>query len=66
MALLIATLFKLPVDHIERDQGIGANTNVQRPDNAQLDTTKLSRELGINIEQANFETTVRRCLEPFI
>ena len=66
MALLIATLFKLPVDHIERDKGAATNTNVQRPDNAALDSTKLSHELGINIEQANFETTIRRCLEPFV
>jgi len=66
MGLLIATLFHLPVDHIERDQGIETSTSVLRPDNAALDSSKLSRELGINIEQAKFETTVRRCLEPFL
>jgi len=66
MALLIASLFNLPSDHIERDQGLGTNTNVQRPDNAQLDISKLSRELGIHIEQAKFETTIRRCLESFL
>lgn len=66
MALLIASLFKLPIDHIERDPGIETNSNVQRPDNAALDSTKLSRELGIQIEQANFETTIRRCLESFL
>jgi dTDP-4-dehydrorhamnose reductase len=66
MALLIASLFQLPIDHIERDQGLATNTNVQRPDNAALDTNKLSHELGIHIEQAKFETTIKRCLEAFL
>jgi dTDP-4-dehydrorhamnose reductase len=66
MALLIATLFQLPIDHIERDQGIETNTAVPRPDNVALDSSKLSRDLGIHIDQANFETTIRRCLEPFL
>ncbi|CAF3079731.1 unnamed protein product [Rotaria sp. Silwood2] len=66
MALLIASLFQLPIDHIERDQGIGTNVNVQRPDNAALDSSKLSNELGIYINQVKFETTIKHCLEPFI
>jgi dTDP-4-dehydrorhamnose reductase len=66
MALLIASLFNLPIDHIERDQGAQTNANVQRPDNAALDSTKLSRELGIHIKQADFQTTIRRCLESFL
>jgi hypothetical protein len=66
MALLIATIFQLPIDHIERDPGIETNTNVLRPDNAALDTNKLSRELRIHIDQAKFEPTIRRCLEPFL
>jgi hypothetical protein len=66
MALLIATLFQLPVDHIERDQGLVADTNVQRPNNAALDGSRLSSELGIHIDQANFQTTIRRCLEAFL
>jgi len=66
MALLIASLFNLPIDHIERDQGAQTNANVQRPDNAALDSTKLSRELGIHIEQVNFQITIRRCLESFL
>jgi S-adenosylmethionine synthetase len=66
MALLIASLFQLPIDHIERDQGLATNTNVQRPDNAALDTNKLSHELGVHIEQAKFETTIKRCLEAFL
>jgi dTDP-4-dehydrorhamnose reductase len=66
MALLIASLFQLPIDHIERDQGIETNTNIQRPDNAALDCKKLSNELGIDIEQAKFEPTIRRCLESFL
>lgn len=66
MALAIVTLFQLPMDHIERDQQSGANTNVQRPDNAQLDSSKLSEQLGIHITRANFEATIKKCLEPFI
>ncbi|CAM4860191.1 unnamed protein product [Rotaria socialis] len=63
---VIASLFQLPIDHIERDQGTGTNTNVQRPENAALDSSKLSDQLGININRANFETTIKRCLESFI
>ncbi|CAF2985746.1 unnamed protein product [Rotaria socialis] len=66
LALVIASLFQLPIDHIERDQGTGTNTNVQRPENAALDSSKLSDQLGININRANFETTIKRCLESFI
>ncbi len=33
---------------------------------ATLDSTKLSRELGIYIEQENFETTIWSCLESFL
>ncbi|CAF1311664.1 unnamed protein product [Adineta ricciae] len=66
MALLIASLFHLPVDHIERDQPIVSGESVPRPDNAALDSTKLATEFGIQIEQADFETTLRRCLEPFV
>lgn len=66
MAVLIATLFRLPIDHLERDQGAMSNVAVPRPDNAALDCSKLSRELGIRIEQADFEATVRRCLEAFL
>ncbi|UJR31620.1 hypothetical protein I4U23_019102 [Adineta vaga] len=66
MALLIASLFHLPIDHIERDQGIVSTTTVPRPDNAALDSSKLSNELGIHIEQADFETILRRCLESFL
>ena len=66
MALLIASLFHLPVDRIERDQPIVSGESVPRPDNAALDSTKLATELGIQIEQADFETTLRRCLEPFV
>lgn len=66
MSLLIANLFHLPVDHIERDQPIASGGSVPRPDNAALDSTKLTSELGIKIEQADFETTLRRCLEPFL
>jgi dTDP-4-dehydrorhamnose reductase len=66
MAILIASLFQLSIDHIERDQGIPSNINVPRPDNAALDIHKLSNELSIHIDQANFETTIRRCLEPFL
>lgn len=65
MVALIASLFNLSIDHIERDPGIENAGSVQRPDNAQLDMQKLS-QVGINIEQANFETTIRRCLETFI
>ncbi|CAF0922706.1 unnamed protein product [Rotaria sordida] len=66
MALIIASLFQLPIDHIERDQNIGTNINVQRPNNAALDCSKLSNELGIHINQVKFETTIKNCLEPFI
>ncbi|CAF0856272.1 unnamed protein product [Rotaria sordida] len=66
MALIIASLFQLPIDHIERDQNIGTNINVQRPNNAALDCSKLSNELGIYINQVKFETTIKNCLEPFI
>jgi len=66
MALLIASLFQLSINHIERDQGLITNTNVQRPDNAALDISKLSNELDIHIDQANFQTTIKRCLEPFL
>ncbi|CAF3841776.1 unnamed protein product [Adineta steineri] len=66
MAILIASLFHLPIDHIERDQGSVSNANVQRPDNAALDSSKLSHDLGIHIDQVNFETTIRRCLESFL
>ncbi len=66
MALLIATLFKFPIDHIERDQGIETNTNVQRPDNAALDSQKLSNLFGIYINQAKFEATIKRFLKSFI
>ena len=59
-------MFQLPIDHLERDQGIESSSNVQRPDNAALNCERLSRELGIQIEQANFETTIRRCLESFL
>ncbi len=52
LALTIASLFQLPTDHIERDQGLGTNANVQRPDNAALDSSKLSQQLGININHA--------------
>ena len=65
MALLLASLFHLPVDHIERDTGVPADGSVQRPDNAQLDSSRLSDELGIRIERAVFSTTIRRCLEAF-
>ncbi|CAF0838262.1 unnamed protein product [Rotaria sordida] len=66
MALIIASLFQLPIDHIERDQNIGTNINVERPNNAALDCSKLSNELGIHINQVKFETTIKNCLEPFI
>ena len=67
MALLIAQLFQIPVDHIERDQGqVGNAGSVQRPDNAELDSSKLTRELGIDIERVNFSNTIRRCLEAFL
>ncbi|CAF0734597.1 unnamed protein product [Adineta steineri] len=66
MAILIASLFHLPIDHIERDQGSVSNANVQRPDNAALDSSKLSHDFGIHIDQVNFETTIRRCLESFL
>lgn len=64
MALLIASLFQLPTDHVECDQG--TNANVQRPDNAALDSSKLSDQLGININRADFATTIKRCLQTFI
>jgi len=67
MALLIAQLFQIPIDHIERDQGqVGNAGSVQRPDNAELDSSKLTRELGIDIERVNFSNTIRRCLEAFL
>ena len=67
LAVLIATLFQIPVDHIQRDQGqVGSAGSVQRPDNAALDSSKLTRELGIDIEQANFSNTIRRCVEAFL
>jgi len=66
LALLIASLFKLSIDHIVRDPGIETNTNVQRPENAALDSNKLSSELGIYFNQAKFETTIKRCLESFL
>lgn len=65
MVILIASLFNLSIDHIERDPGIENASNVQRPDNAQLDMRKLS-QVGIDVQQANFETTIRGCLESFI
>ncbi|CAF3900408.1 unnamed protein product [Rotaria sp. Silwood1] len=66
MALLIASIFQLPIDHIERDQNIGIDTNVQRPNNAALDSSKLSNEFSIHINQVKFETTIKQCLQPFI
>mgnify|MGYP006924702350 FL=1 len=48
MVALIASLFNLPIDHIERDPGIENAGSVQRPDNAQLDMQKFS-QVGINV-----------------
>jgi dTDP-4-dehydrorhamnose reductase len=66
MALLIASLFHLPSDHIERDRGQANVSNVQRPDNAALNIDQLENEWNIRVEQADFATTIRRCLETFL
>jgi hypothetical protein len=66
MAIVIASLFHLSIDHIERDQGQCDPSHVQRPDNAALDCSKLIEQLNIHIEHTNFTTTIQRCLQAFV
>lgn len=64
MALKFGEILGVPTDHLVRVDTIDEKLAVNRPKDSQLDVGRL-RELGINVQNVDFESWWRRKLGAF-
>jgi S-adenosylmethionine synthetase len=64
MAMKFGEILGVPTDHLVRVDTIDEKAGVNRPKDSQLDVGRL-RELGINVQNVDFESWWRRKLGAF-